>query len=304
VNILDFDKIFVLGAGAIGSVFGALLAKRYDVVLIGRETHIQTIKSKGLMLSGDVNETFHLKAETEITAIPRKSLILLTTKAYDCARSVEKIKRLLKEDTVILVLQNGIGNEEIVKKIVGSKGKILRGVTSMAAGFFEAGKIKFWHGKTVVERGEVSAKICGVFNSCGLEACVSDIRFEVWNKTVVNCVVNPLTALLHVRNCDVIVDTLKSVRHGVVNECVCVGRAEGVILPERLEEKIDMEIAKYTNFSSMYQDIVKGKRTEIDFLNGKIVELGKKHEVPTPINEVLTACIKFLEDKNAVSRRY
>lgn len=299
---MDFDKIFVLGAGAIGSVFGALLAKHYDVVLIGSCSHVQTINSKGLMLSGGVNETFRLKAETEIAAIPHKSLILLTTKAYDSARSVEKIKRLLKEDTVILVLQNGIGNEEIVKEVVGGKGKVLRGVTSMAAEFFEAGKINFWHGKTIVEQGEVGAKICRIFNNCGLEAYVSDIRFEVWNKAVINCVVNPLTALLHVRNCDICVDTLKSVRHGVVKECVCVGNAEGVSLPEKLEEKVDMEIAKYTNFSSMYQDIVKGKRTEIDFLNGKIVELGRKHEVPTPINATLTACIKFLEGKNAVSR--
>jgi len=90
----------------------------------------------------------------------------------------------------------------------------------------------------------------------------------------------------------------------VIKECIRVGMAEGVKLPEQLEEKVDMEIAKFTNFSSMYQDIVKGKRTEIDFLNGKIVELGKKHGVPTPINETLTACIKFLEGKNAVSRSY
>jgi len=304
VIVLDFDKIFVLGAGAIGSVFGALLARHYDVVLVGNSSHVQAIKSKGLMLCGDINETFHVKADTEINTIPHRALILLTTKAYDSARSVEKIKHLLMEDTVILVLQNGIGNEEVVKKIVGYKVKVLRGVTAMAAEFFEAGKVKFWHGRTMIEQNEIGLKICEAFNSCGLDACVSNMKVEVWNKAVVNCVVNPLTALLRVRNCDVCVDTLKAVRHGVIKECIRVGMAEGVKLPEQLEEKVDMEIAKFTNFSSMYQDIVKGKRTEIDFLNGKIVELGKKHGVPTPINETLTACIKFLEGKNAVSRSY
>ena len=301
---MNFNKIFVLGAGAVGSIYGALLSKRNDVTLIGNKAHADAVNSKGLSISGDMNETLHLKADTEIRETPEKTLIILTTKAYDSANAIERIKKLLKKDTVILILQNGLGNEEIVKRAVGDKAKSLRAVTAMAAEFFEPGKIKFWSGETIVEHDEVAEKITEIFNRCMLKTSLSsDINKEVWNKLVVNCVINPLSALFHVRNCEIAVNSLKSVRHEIVRECVEVGKAEGISFPEDLEEKIDKEIFNYTNFSSMYQDIVKDKRTEIDFLNGKIVELGRKHHIPTPVNETLACFIKFMEEKNGISRK-
>jgi len=301
---MNFNKIFVLGAGAIGSVYGALLSKRNDVTLIGNKAHADAVKSKGLSIFGDMYETLHLKADTEIREIPEKTLIILTTKAYDSANAIEGIKKLLKKDTVILILQNGIGNEEIIKHTVRGKVKILRAITAMAAEFFEPGKIRFWSGETIIEQNEVAEKITEIFNDCMLKTSLSsDINKETWNKLVVNCVVNPLTALFHVRNCEIVTESLKNVRHEIVRECVEVGKVEGISFPEDLEEKIDKEISNYTNFSSMCQDIMKGKRTEIDFLNGKIVELGRKHHIPTPVNETLVCFIKFLEEKNGISRK-
>ncbi|MDI6904313.1 MAG: 2-dehydropantoate 2-reductase [Candidatus Bathyarchaeia archaeon] len=301
---MNFNKIFVLGAGAIGSIYGALLSKRNDVTLIGNKTHVNAVNSKGLSISGDINEVFHLKADTEIREIPEKTLIILTTKAYDSANAIEGIKKLLKRDTVILILQNGLGNEEIVKRAVGDKAKILRATTAMAAEFFEPRKIRFWSGETIIEQDEAAEKIAEIFNKCMLKTSLSnDITKEVWNKLVVNCVINPLTALFHVRNCEIIADSLKSVRHEIVKECVEVGKAEKISFPEDLEEKIDKKISSYTNFSSMCQDIMKGKRTEIDFLNGKVVELGRKHHISTLVNETLVCFIKFLEEKNGISRK-
>ncbi|MDI6847195.1 MAG: 2-dehydropantoate 2-reductase [Candidatus Bathyarchaeia archaeon] len=301
---MNFSKIFVLGAGAIGSIYGALLSKRNDVTLIGNKTHVNAVNSKGLSISGDINEVFHLKADTEIREIPEKTLIILTTKAYDSANAIEGIKKLLKRDTVILILQNGLGNEEIVKRAVGDKAKILRATTAMAAEFFEPRKIRFWSGETIIEQDEAAEKIAEIFNKCMLKTSLSnDITKEVWNKLVVNCVINPLTALFHVRNCEIIADSLKSVRHEIVKECVEVGKAEEISFPEDLEEKIDKKISSYTNFSSMCQDIMKGKRTEIDFLNGKVVELGRKHHISTLVNETLVCFIKFLEEKNGISRK-
>jgi 2-dehydropantoate 2-reductase len=293
---LSFNRIFILGAGAIGSIYGALLSEKTDVSLVGNKAHVEAINAEGLKIAGDTKKVFFPTTTTEIKSIPEKALILLTTKAYDSAEAIRRIRKLLKKDTVILVLQNGIGSEEIVKQLVAEKGTVLRGLTTMAAEFLKPGRIKFWSGETIIESRNDSGKIVNIFSQCGLKSRLSDdINREVWNKLVVNCVVNPLTALFRVRNCNILGESLRSVRHSIVRECVKVAEAEGIALPQHLAARIDKQLAHYTNFSSMYQDIMKGNRTEIDFLNGKIVELGKKHLIQTPVNETLVSFIKFLE---------
>jgi len=295
---MSFQKIFVLGAGAIGSFYGALLSRKNDVTLIGRKNHIEAINTNGLEVLGDIQERFFVKAETKIKKIPSDSLILLTTKAYDSAKALTEIKNLLKNNTIILILQNGLGNKELVKGIVGDKIKVLRGLVTMGAEFSEPGKITLWNGETILEQTEPSKKIAELFNESGLKTKVSnEFQRELWSKLVVNCVVNPLTAILGVRDNEIVTDALKEVRHVIVDECVKVGRAEGIVFETGLKESIDEKILQYTNFSSMCQDLMKGKKTEIDFLNGKIVELGRKHHIPTPINETLVSLIKSLEAK-------
>jgi 2-dehydropantoate 2-reductase len=301
---VTFNKIFILGAGAIGSVTGALLSKKNDVTLIGNQAHIEAVKSKGLLVSGNINATFRLVADTQIQEIPQGTLIFVTTKAYDSEKAVEGISRLLRKDTVILVLQNGLGNEEIVKHAVGHKAKVLRGITSMAAEFFKAGEIRYWTGETAIELDGVAEEIAALMNSSGLEARVSmNISNETWSKVVVNCVVNPLTAVFRVRNREIFTQPLAEVRHQIILECLQVGNAEGVTFPKELEKEISKDLSSYANYSSMCQDIMRGKRTEIDFLNGKIVELGARRNIPTPVNETLVHLIKFLEEKRELSRK-
>jgi 2-dehydropantoate 2-reductase len=230
--------------------------------------------------------------------------VILTTKVQDSAKAIEGIKGLLRKDTVILILQNGIGNEEIVKRAAGKEVKVLRGVLKVAAEFVGPGVIKFWSGRTIIGQGEEAEEIVRMLNKCGLDAKLSEnIDRDVWNKLVVNCVVNPLTAILRVTDGDIIVDSLKRVRTEVVSECIAVAEAEGIALAFDLAERIDRSVAGYANLSSMYQDIRRGKRTEIDYLNGKIVELGKKHGIPTLVNETLVGLIKFLEGLDGVSEK-
>jgi 2-dehydropantoate 2-reductase len=299
---LTFNKVFILGAGAVGSSFGAALSRNHDVTLIGGKAHVEAVNSKGLSVSGDIDGTFHLKADTEIRSIPEKTLVILTTKVQDSARAIDGIKNLLRKDTVILILQNGIGNEEIVEHTAGKEVKILRGVLKVAVEFLEPGVVKFWSGRTIIGQGETAEEIVEMLNKCGLDAKLSEnIDRDVWNKLVVNCVVNPLTAILRVTDGAIIVDSLKKTRIEVVRECIAVAEAEGVVLAADLAERIDRTVAGYKNFSSMYQDITKRKKTEIDYLNGKIATLGKKHGILTPVNETLAGLIKFLEGNNGVS---
>jgi 2-dehydropantoate 2-reductase len=303
-NDVTFKKVLILGAGAIGSVIGALLSKKNDVVIVGNKAHMDIVNSNGLSISGDVNETFRVQADTQIREIRKETLIFLTTKAYDSEKAIRDIGQFIRKDTVILVLQNGLGNEEVVKHAVGGEAKVLRGITTMAAEFLKAGEVRYWKGETRIERNIVAKEIAGMMNACCLKTSVSEsIRDEVWGKVVVNSVVNPLTAIFRLRNREISLQPLASVRRQIVQECVRVGKAEGIVFPKDIEKDIDREIFSYTNFSSMCQDIMKGKRTEIDFLNGRIVELGEKHHIPTQVNETLVHLIKFLEEKNELPRK-
>jgi len=259
---------------------------------------VEAVRLHGLRLSGDINEQFFVRAETKIKKIPSNTLILLTTKAQDTVEAVKEIKPILKRDAAILVLQNGLGNEALVKEIVGKEIKVARGLVTFAAEFLEPGKVTFWNGETIMEKDELSEKVAKVFNESGLKTrLVDEIEKEIWNKLIINCVINPLTAIFKVRNNEIGVDILKTVRHKIIQECVAVGKAEGICFDASIEECVEKKISSYSNFSSMCQDIIQGEKTEIDFLNGKIVELGKKHGISTPVNEALVAMIKFLERK-------
>lgn len=296
---MNFNRIFVLGAGAIGSAYGAMLSRRNDVTLIGAESQVEVVNSEGLRVSGDVKEVFHVKADTAIRQLlPERSLVLLTTKAYDSEKAVESIRPFVRKDTVILVLQNGLGNEQTVRRIIAGRCKAIRAVTSAAAELAKLGQVRFRKGETVIEQAPEAQDVARTFNECLLSTRISgDMQNEVWTKLVANCVINPLTAILRVRTREIGAESLKPVRRTIVDECTAVGHAERILFPADLTDKIDHDIQGYVNYSSMCQDLMNGRHTEIDFINGKIVELGNKHGISTPANLVLTCLIKFAEGK-------
>jgi len=294
---MSFRKVFILGAGAIGSCYGALLTRRNDVTLIGNRAHVDAINSHGLVIGGEIKGKFSVKAEARIEEIPPNSLIILTTKAQDSVRAVRDLKPLIEKDTVFLVLQNGLKIKELIQEAVGPKVEVVRGLVLMAAEFMEPGKITFWNGPTIIEHTKTGEKIKALLKESGMKAKVTqNMESEEWNKLVVNCVINPLTAVLRVRNNEIGAASLREVRHGLVEECTLVAKAEGMRFRPGLKTEIDHKITSYTNYSSMCQDIINGKKTEISFLNGKIVELGKEHGIPTPINATMVNLIRFLEE--------
>ena len=300
IGDLIISKVFILGAGAIGSCCGAKLSNKTDVTLIGGQKHVDSINRNGLSVKGDMEGVFRIKADTQIREIPPDSLIILTTKVYDSKKAMEEVVSLLRKDTTVLILQNGIGNEELVKEVVGDRCRIERGVLHFGAEFLKPGEVHFMKGWIVLGNSEKAREIAKSFNESGLEARVADdVRKDVWKKLIINCVINPLTAILEVRDYEIVVTSLDRVRHGIVEECLGVAKAEGVQFEDRLMEAIDKEISGLKNYSSMHQDLMKGRKTEIDFLNGKIVEMGRKHNIPTPINESIVSMIKFLEGTNA-----
>ena len=311
-------NIIILGAGAIGSFYGAKLSKLNDVTLIARKAHADNINKNGLKITGLENKTYKLKAETEIKRIESDTLILLTTKVYDSKKAIDDIKNLVKEDTIILCLQNGLYSENIVKNIVGKKCLVLRAVTNFGAAFLKPGVIQYNnYSYTAIEKNQKakifarhaservreitrSQLIAKIFAKCGLNGYVSEnVKADMWKKLIMNCVLNPITAILKIENMGIVDEKLNSLKKLIVNECLKVAEKDSVKFNIDFVKEINETFKNSRNISSMYQDLTKGNQTEIDYLNGAVVKLGRKYGIKCPVNQSLVNIIKEME-KNSL----
>jgi 2-dehydropantoate 2-reductase len=292
-------QIIVLGAGAIGSLYGAKLASGNDVTLIGRPDHVRAINENGLHIEGIENETVPLRAATAVDKIEPNALILLTTKVPASVAALEPIAPMIRDDTTVIVLQNGLNSELIAREALRGHGVVLRGITQFGAIFERAGTIRYMvRGYTLLAKHERSARIAEIFNSAGLDCRISDdIEREVWRKLIFNCVVNPITAILATNVGDIVDPALNPLKQRVIEECFAVAAAEGVSLKVTLEE-LDAAYVGSPNIVSMRQDLLRGRPTEIDYLNGAVVARGRVRGVECPVNEGLTQLVKGMEARS------
>ena len=290
-------EIIVLGAGAIGSLYGAKLAATNDVTLVGRTEHVAAINANGLRVEGLESEIVHVRALTALEKIGPNALVLVTTKVPDIAAALEPIARLVREDTTIVSLQNGLDSEIIARRALGNRGVVLRAITQFGAIFEAAGVIQFMaRGYTLLEQHERSDRIAAVLTAAGLDCRVSpDIARDVWHKLLINCVVNPITAILGCEVRGIANPQLDRLKEIVIAECVAVAAAEGLVLEENLQQEISDFFRPSHNVSSMLQDLRRGRATEIDFLNGAVAAFGARQGVDCPVNTALTAIIKAME---------
>jgi 2-dehydropantoate 2-reductase len=290
-------EIIVLGAGAIGSLYGAKLAAENDVTLVGRAEHVAAINSEGLRIEGIEPQIVRLRAATAIEQIGPEALIVLTTKVPNSAVALRPIAHLVRDDTTIICLQNGIGSERIARAALGNRGVVLRGITQFGAIFKAPGVIQFMaRGYTAIEDSERSVRIADVLSAAGLDCRVSpDIGADVWHKLVINCVVNPITAILGCEVGGVANPQLDPLKRLVIDECVAVAAAEGVTFEGDFIREIDDRFRPSHNIASMLQDLQRGHPTEIDYLNGAVVALGSGHGLECPVNDALTQIIKAME---------
>ena len=291
-------QLIVLGAGAIGSLYGAKLAAENDVLLVGRPEHAAAINARGLRIEGIESHTVRVPAATVVTQIGANALVLLTTKVMASAAALGPIAPLVRDDTTILCLQNGLGSEQIARAALRNRGVVLRGITQFGAIFETPGAIKYMAaGYTVIEQHERSKRIADAFTAAGLNCDVSpNIAAEVWNKTVINCVVNPITAIL---GCDVggiVQPGLDRLKQLVIDECVAVALTQGVIFDDSdFKRQINERFAPSHNIASMLQDLQRGRPTEIDYMNGAVAALGGERGVACLVNRALTDMIKAME---------
>lgn len=292
-------RIVVLGAGAIGSVYGAKLSRFHDVTLIGGASHVEAIRRDGLTLQGLENETFRLRASGTVDAIDPGTLILLTAKVNNNAACVRPIVPLLPAGVTIVCCQNGLYSEDLVKDLVGDRAVVLRAITQVGGVLVRPGVVdNTVAGYTLLESHQQSPAIAAVLTEAGLDGrIVPDIKKEMWRKAVFNCVINPTTALLGSEVGSIVAPQLNDLKRQIIDECVAVAKADGVTFDEDFVAVIDRLFAGARTIASMRQDLMKGRKTEIDHMNGAVVDLGAKYGLPCPVNAALTTMIRYLESK-------
>ncbi|NPA74534.1 MAG: 2-dehydropantoate 2-reductase [Euryarchaeota archaeon] len=276
-----------MGAGALGSTLGAILSKNNDVLLVTRGKHLSAIRENGLKVEGLLSGTFYLDAERNYPG--GYDVIIFTVKAYQTRDAKEAVKKVYSGETV-LTFQNGVGVVELLSEF-----DVVPGSTSMGATLVAPGHVRYaGDGDTFIGElnGELTSRVKEIadnFTECGLNTlAVSDIMARRWIKTAVNACINPLTAVLGVRNGALMHRDLQSIVRCVAEECEAVLRERGIDADVYREA---LKVIKRTadNESSMYQDIKNRKRTEVDYILGPFVAGN--------CNRTLYHMVKYLEKK-------
>jgi 2-dehydropantoate 2-reductase len=290
-------NILILGAGAIGSVYGARLSKFHDVTLIGGAAHVEAIQRDGLVMQGHLNETLRLPAATSVDAIGPGTLILLTTKVNNNVAAVRPIVDLLPDGVAIVCVQNGLYSEKLVKDLVGDRAVVLRAITQVGGVLVRPGVVdNTVAGYTLLESHERSPEIASILTQAGLDGrIIPDIKKEQWRKVIFNCVINPTTSLIRSDVGGIVDPKLNSLKSQIIDECLAVARADGVSFEEDFVALIDRVFAGARTIASMQQDLLKGRKTEIDHMNGAVVALGERYGIACPVNAAMTTMIRYLE---------
>jgi len=299
--------IAVLGAGAVGCFYGGMLARAgHRVTLIGRPAHVQAIAAHGLrMQTLSFQEQVPLAASTDASAVAGADLVLLAVKSTDTEAAGEEMRAHLKPGALVLCLQNGVDNAERLRAMLPGL-KVAAAVVYVATEMAGPGHLRHHgRGELVIEPlpsdPSSSAAIAQAFTAAGVPTTLSDnVRSALWAKLILNCAYNALSALGRLPYGELVQRPgVLDVIRDVVAECKAVAAADGVNLPadvdtsvRRIPETMPMQ------HSSTAQDLVRGKPSEIDFLNGHVVKRGEVLGVPTPANRVLWTLVKLAESRS------
>jgi 2-dehydropantoate 2-reductase len=304
------QKIYVLGAGAVGCYFGGMLARVHqDVTFIARPERVEALNASGLEMDCKAfHETIQVKASSDLSTLKDADLVLLSVKSLDTERTLAEVKSVLPNKAVILSLQNGVANIDIASKMIANP--VYAAVVYVAAGMIGQSTMKH-HGRGELLVGSLGAasasddqslsEICGLFEGAGVPCSIApQIKRDMWLKFLVNCSFNAISGIGQISYGEMVKspEIVKLIEE-ITKEFLAIAALEGVkiSMSEALAANDSIATTMVTQVSSTAQDLARGKMTEMDFLNGYIVELGKRYGVPTPYNESVHALVKMMESK-------
>lgn len=287
-----------MGAGSVGCYFGALLARAgHQVTLIGRQSHVQAIAQHGLRLQTATQDLYiPINASTDAASVAGADVVLFCVKSTDTEAAAAQIKPHLAAHTQVLSLQNGVDNDERLRKVLGTQ-PVAATVVYVATGMAGAGHVRhFGRGELVIAPSPMGDEIARQFSAAGIPTEVSDsVRAALWQKLIINCVYNALSALTQQPYGWLVAqDGADAVMQDIAAECKAVAQADGVALPAGVDAAV-AAIARTMpgQLSSTAQDLARGKPTEIDHLNGYVVQRGQALGIATPANRLLQLLVQM-----------
>lgn len=298
-----WPKIAVIGAGAVGGYFGGMLARAgAPVVFIGRPAFADAVKRDGLLLDTvQFKERVKVEASTDTARAGDAEIVLFCVKTTDTAATARELRPLLAKNALVVSMQNGVDNAEQIRAASGLHA--LAAAVYVAASVPSPGVVKHvGRGDLVVgPKNAATEHVASVFERAGVPCKISDhLATELWTKLVWNCGLNAISALGKATYGDIIAnEDARQLVEGAVFEVIFVAKAAGVHLPMFEDPKAAMvgayKVAESmaATRSSTAQDMMRGKNTEIDSLNGFIVRKGRELGVPTPINHALFTLVKL-----------
>jgi 2-dehydropantoate 2-reductase len=294
-------KIAVMGAGAVGCYYGFRLARvGHDVVLIGRPQHVEAIKRQGLRLETQTfDENIRVAASTEGSAVQGAQLVLFCVKSTDTESGAAAVRPHLAPDALVLSLQNGVENADQLRALLQQE--VIAAAVYVGTEMAGPGHVRHHgRGELVIEQSKASDDIARALIAAGVPTEISDnVRGGLWAKLILNCAYNALSAITQLPYGRLVKgEGVTVVMRDLVDECVAVAKADGVTIPG----DIDLAVRKIAEtaagqYASTAQDLARGKRTEIDHLNGLIVRRGEALGIATPANRLLHAIVKLIESK-------
>lgn len=304
-------KVAVLGAGAMGCLFGGLLAEKgMDVILIDVwKEHIDAIKKNGLKMDGyGGDRIIKIKATTDPKSLGQFDAIIIMCKATALEQALLNAKNIIGDKTVLISFQNGIGHEAIMQKIAGID-KVLGGTTTQASNILGPGHIKnhaslpSWIGEYEGGMSERVRDLAETFTAHGLETIASEnVKKRKWMKLFALTAVGPLSAIFDLNHTELYITNnqqklARSLGKQIILETRKVAKADGVDVSEDecLEMFNKIVNSNQTNKSSMAFDILYKRKSEIEFINGSVSQIGKQLGVETPLNDLLYQMIKIKE---------
>lgn len=304
-------KIVMLGAGALGSTIGGTLAMANNEVYFVDmwKEHVDLINQNGLHMTDETTDWYvKVKAQETADGIGVADLVIVLVKSFATKTAVEQLKEtnVIGENTLVMSLQNGLGNEETIASVIGEK-NVISGKTYVGGRLIQAGYISVGVKGKYTYIGELDGSItkriqnvCNVFNEAGLLCEVSDnIKGLIWDKLLINVAAGALCGITRLPYGPLYEEEyIKDTAIAAVQEGIDVAKAAGV--------KLKSEDPSYpwyaaseglpaTFKTSILQSLELHRPTEIDFINGSVVQWGKKYGIPTPVNQTLVTCVKGIE---------
>ena len=290
-----------MGAGAVGCYYGGMLARAgHEVVLVGRPQHVEAVQRAGLRMQTSMfDEQVPMRASTTPDAVRGAALVLFAVKSPDTEAAGRALAPYLERDAAILTLQNGVDNAERLAATL--EREVISAAVYVAVEMAGPGHVRHHgRGELVIGRGSASDAIARAFAAAGVPVEISDnVNGVLWAKLIVNCAYNALSAIAQLPYGKLVQGVeVPAVMREVVEECLAVAGAAGVQVPGDMQEAV-RRIAQSMpgQFSSTAQDLARGRKSEIDHLNGVVVRKGAALGVATPANRVLLALVKLLESR-------